>query len=516
MARTLIDGNTLRAARQAAKRGEKVEFRDTGAPGLAIRVKSSTPFWWWIHEKGKVQIAPMESFGADDIVHLRGLIQRLKQAAKDGADPKLLIAEFVGTGEKNLDEVVHKAGVRAGEWTWADMRDAYLEFVKATLADKTHQGHRNALGYKPGVLQTDFEPMNRLPVKSITEEHIQAVLDNIMKRGEHRGANWQQARLTHQAIRGAFKWAVAEGKAKSKLTRNVALLVRTPKKPTIDPTDARSKATAIPVLATPIELRNFAFEWMPQQRSIHNRVYWALMIQVLTGQRIASVLLAHDIEFVRVKGRPWRYVWALGPDKMGAYRLLPLPDVCSYFVHKAKLADRKGREGNKFLFPQLKRAKGQSSTDGFLSYSAVKNVYEKARAAGGPLPDTFAGTHDFRKAFTTHLSEWKRLGFDAKTSVETVTHSNEGRESVSQRIYNYDDLLAEKFKVLSAYEKMVVYAHKGGVSDEYDERMWDISGRYDEQFADYSDEEMDELETSMATSLKERAGEALVELEDDD
>lgn len=516
MVQVLIDGNTMRAARQAAKRGEKVDFRDTGTPGLAIRVKSKTPYWYWITDTTKAQIAPMETFGAEDIVQLRALIQRLKQAVKDGLDPKLLIAEFVVAHEKNLDDVVHKAGVRAGEWTWPDLRDAYLEYVKANLSGKTHQGHRNALGYRPGVLQTDFEPMNSLPVKSITEDHIQAVLDNIMQRGEFRGDNWQQARLTHQAIRGAFKWATGEGKGKSKLSRNVALLVRTPKKPTLDPTDVRSKATATPILATPLELHNFAFQWMPEQKSIHDRVYWALLIQMLTGQRIASVLLAHDIEFVPVTGRPWRYVWALGPDKMGAYRLLPLPDVCSYFVHKAKHADRKGREENKFMFPQIKRAKGLTTTDGFISYSAVKNVYEKARAAGGPLPDTFAGTHDFRKAFTTHLTEWKRLGFDAKTSVETVTHSNEGRESVSQRIYNYDDLLAEKFKVLRAYEKMVVYANKGGVSDEYDDRYWDISGAYDDEFVHYSDQQMNALQQSLEMPLPERAGRQLAGMEMDD
>lgn len=168
------------------------------------------------------------------------------------------------------------------------------------------------------------------------------------------------------------------------------------------------------------------------------------------------------------------------------------------------------------MFPQIKRAKGLTTTDGFISYSAVKNVYEKARAAGGPLPDTFAGTHDFRKAFTTHLTEWKRLGFDAKTSVETVTHSNEGRESVSQRIYNYDDLLAEKFKVLRAYEKMVVYANKGGVSDEYDDRYWDISGAYDDEFVHYSDQQMNALQQSLEMPLPERAGRQLAGMEMDD
>jgi hypothetical protein len=62
MATVRIDGNVMSAAKNAAKKSDAIEHRDTDAPGLAIRVKSGTAFFWCVTERFKVSIAPVGYF----------------------------------------------------------------------------------------------------------------------------------------------------------------------------------------------------------------------------------------------------------------------------------------------------------------------------------------------------------------------------------------------------------------------------------------------------------------------
>jgi hypothetical protein len=217
----------------------------------------------------------------------------------------------------------------------------------------------------------------------------------------------------------------------------------------------------------------------------------ALLLQLMTGQRISSVLSAFHIEFVRVPtslNRPWKYVWALGPDKMGAYRLLPLPDVASWCVWRMKA--KYAKDGNDFLFPQLKRRRDKngvmSDGDWHLSYTAAKKALHRARnLEDSPLPKSFKGTHDSRRCFISHLSEWKTLGFDDHMSVERITHANEGKETVRQKVYDTNPALADKFRVLKKWEDMFFDAMSSGESDR------DIQNSF--EFYDNEDRVLDEI-----------------------
>jgi integrase len=481
MVKVVINGNTFNAARGAAKRRENIEYRDQDTPGLMLRVRDGACQWFWAKRDGKVSLCRLGTIENDELEKLRTLVKRLKIEVAEDRDPKILVKSFIDAGGEDIQKAVDKAGVAAGEWIWETMRDRYLEYSKETHSKATYNGYRKAIGaYEKGILAGDFKCLCGMPIKSITPSDISGVLLSIQQRGKSKGkgANWNQMRLTHATIRSCFAWATSpEVYKNSQLTLNISLMVPVPKRPKKDATDARGKATFTAILASPLELHNFAFKWIVTDYECHPSIVNAIRLQLLTGQRIETVVSAHKSEFVRTPGRPWRYAWALGPDKQGAYRLLPLPDVASYTVHEMLTDEEFVVEENIHLFPPLRPDKGKTTdrAKGHLSYSAIKNAVVAARKEGGPLPSTFKGTHDHRRAFTTHLDDWKSLGFVDGKSVETVTHKNEGRESVSQSIYNYDEKLKEKFQVLQTYEDKILYAPTDGVRDEFHDKYWSLT-----------------------------------------
>lgn len=491
MARVRIDGNTMAAAKNAAKKKETVEYRDTDAPGLAIRVKSGTAFFWCLTETFKKQIGPVAYFTPEDLPTIRALIPKIKHAKKEGIDPSNLIAEVVG-GEKDVEKAEHKAGVKAGEWTWEVMRDKFLEHLKETGASKSYSNNISALGTDPkGALYDDFRPLHGMPVKSITPNDLAAVTRNIILRGRakenaRKDALYPQARLTHAAVQAVFAWAThPDNQHDSGLTLNLARLIKAPKRPKLEAKDLRPEDIIQAPLVTPKQIFQFGIRFCYDDPITKDCSRAALLLQILTGQRIATVLRSFKGQFIRTPDRPWAYVWALGPDKMGGFRALPLPEVASSVVYGQL---KRTREDNRYLFPQLKKGKGRDNRDGHLSDSTISDVTDRGRAAKGPLPKSFKGSHDFRRAFTTHLAEWKSFDFDAKESVELVTHRNEGAESVSQAVYNMNPLLREKFKVLKAYQDLLFKS---------------VDPKFDGDYSNYELEDAQEYEAMIGAQLGE-------------
>lgn len=74
--------------------------------------------------------------------------ERLSQEPRaidaDGGDPAAFLKEALRAA--SVEEAQAKAGVKAGEWTWENLRDTYLAYVKANKAADTYRGYRSALG----------------------------------------------------------------------------------------------------------------------------------------------------------------------------------------------------------------------------------------------------------------------------------------------------------------------------------------------------------------------------------
>lgn len=200
-----------------------------------------------------------------------------------------MIAEVVG-GEHDIEKAENKAGVKAGEWTWEIMRDAFLEHQKETAAYKSFRNNISVLGTDPnGALHKDFEPLAGVPAKSITPNDLAAVTRNNIQRGKlksdaTRTTNYPQARLTHAAIQAVFSWATHP----DCLTLNIARLVRAPKRPKLKARDLRPEDIVQAPLATPKQIYTFVFHWCYHDKLTKDCSRAALMLQALTGKRIAT------------------------------------------------------------------------------------------------------------------------------------------------------------------------------------------------------------------------------------
>lgn len=490
MVKILIDGNVMNAARRAAKKGEQIEYRDTLMPGLAIRVKSATPYFWWLNKNKRLQICPMSTFTPDDLQILRGLIPVLKKAHSEGEDLKSIVDQVVARGEKNPEDArktIHeKREVEDGNgWTWKMARDKYLESLKAENRNKSYSNNVSALGYhEGGQIGKDFTELLDMPMKSIQVKDLSAVLKRIRERGkksnpDNPNAGIPAAILCYSGIQAVFKFsASSENSSKSGLEQNIARLLEKPKKVGFDKNDPKARAAAIPMLVSVKQLRKLLTKdlWHEDIREPYRR---AIYLQALTGQRIQTVLSAHKNDFVRVGECRWDYVWRLGPDKMGAFRLLPLPKIASYAVFQSMVASR---EDNMYLFPQLRKRFASDEDDGSMHYSVIKDTLNSIKDAGTSLPADFAGTHDFRRAFITHLSsKWREFGFDTKDDIELITHKNEGRDTVAQSVYNKDDFIKQKYRVLEAYQDLIFdikHPDDLRVFDFYDEEAYALPEQY--------------------------------------
>jgi hypothetical protein len=476
-----IDHDVWKQAQADAMAGRDIDYRDKNTRGMAIRVRGGKAAWYVMTDAYKKRISGLPLFVPDKIYKksvekgnlddLQKLVIQVRELMEDGDEARVdAILSEINKGAPDARRAKEKVALSRGEiWTWEQMRDAYLEHVHGSLGFRSWEAMRSALGAAGKTVGEDFEPLMGRAAQSITTEHLNAVMKKMEarcaeKKDSTANTGLAQRKKVVQYFRTLFEWASEADSTQRRMSGvdvNIARLLKMPKAASVSSGKDRKKrgkarkqalATFKPMYARPSELAK-TFLWrIWEDVAAPDPAKIALLFQLLTGQRIGSVLTADHIEFVRVPAEretPWKYVWALGPDKQGAYRLLPLPDMASWCVYKLKKSH--ARDGNDFVFPQLRKSKGQGDAPGedgwTMHYSTVKEALARTRKLDNCLPKSFGGTHDSRRCFISHLSEWSVLKFADHMSVERVTHKNEGKETVRQKIYDKNPSLWDKYKV---------------------------------------------------------------------
>jgi integrase len=463
MASELLDGNTLRKVRNQLKKGETGIWRDTAAPGLAIRVFASKASWAIVTRDGKHKIADLGAFSDSDIPALRDLTVRARAYIKEGHSPDPLIAAFLRSKNKSVIEAGHDADVELGIGdTWEQVRDAFLaaaidpEDADVQIAKDTLRGYRSALGAVPGgAMEVDFEPIRGKNIAAITTRDLAAVTRNIRNRGKgHPGGKVRQANLTASALKACFEWYV---NTEDSLIEN-------------SPAQALKKTKALresSEIASPDAERTFNEDeiglfllGLDREPNFSKRL--ALQLQLFTGQRRLTPLVARKDSFVvhPYYGMTWR----LSGDKAKAWRVLPLPQQARIAVESALAL---GRENNPYLFPQQRRRRAGDGMDGHLSERSVSETLEKMREPGGTLHGLpfDPGTHDLRRSFVTimaprisnHTVSDRRL---MPEDIEMITHANEGRRSTASSVYDRSEYLDVKFAILEEWESICMAAYE--------------------------------------------------------
>lgn len=449
----VLDGNSIRRAVKAVEDRKDLILRDSLAPGLAIRVQKGSAAWTLITRETRLSIAPLGAFGKDDLGLLRDIVGRARVMLSEGEDPRPLFKAAVG--ERDATAAGAKADVAAGKvMRWEQLRDAYLGWALKNKAQDTHRGYRSALGAIPeSPIVADFKPLHGRAVTMITTHDLRLVRNNIVKRGQDASgkqvSNIRQAGLTVAALKAAFGWAV-EHFAETGLTVNPASELKKPeqKRPDVydDEDDDVASANERPLTLAEIGLIVLSLDSYP-----NNAARLALMLQLMTGQRRKTIVQAKRARFLETPD--YGTIWALGPDKSGKFRFIPLPDLAAATVKAALSA---GRGDSPWLFPQQRLRRAGDEGNGHMAERMLNEVLESLRKPGGALQSApWVATHALRKAFVSHLNRrLVALGLKDKAP-SMITRADEGRIGLDETTYDLDPLLPEKWKLMCEWDRLV-------------------------------------------------------------
>ncbi|MDX0494054.1 tyrosine-type recombinase/integrase [Sinorhizobium medicae] len=454
MASEYFSGHTLTKVRNMMKKGVdgQVMYRDKDTSGLAIKITKTGASWYYSTNKHNFQIAPFSSFGLDDLGILRELVVALRKEASKGRDLRVMVEAFAA-GHSVID-AGHLHAVEHGDGvTWEVARDYYLEWAALNKNKDTVRGYRSALGVNDG-LRADFEPIHGKPVASITTADLARVRNNIIQRGrngEAKGQGIRQANLTVAAIKACFTYII----------NNPDLGVSHNPARDLSKALERAKVVAGSEDKRALTQLEIGALWHALLSCRNETVRLILQLQLLTGQRRFTPTSAK--KSAMQMGGVYDCVWSM-EDKSHHWRKLPLPPLATSIVEQAM---RLTREDSDYLFPKQRPRRTGDDMNGHINERTVSDKIEEMRQPGGifEMMPWNVSTHDLRKTFTTivkpKMSQFELAGRPMlPREIEMITHSNEGRESVSEKVYDRNVYLDTKMSILAWWEAYVVEGYR--------------------------------------------------------
>lgn len=450
----IFTGHTFTKIKNLVKKGvsEPVVYRDGDTKGLAVKISKTGASWYYSTRISNLQIAPFNAFGLDDLSILRELVLELRREAAKGRDLSVLINAFAAghtvTDARHLHAVEHGDGV-----TWEVARDYYLEWCLLNKNKDTHRGYRSALGVTDG-LRADFAPIHGKPVASITTADLARVRNNVIQRGrngEAKGQGIRQANLTVAAIKACFTY----------ITNNPDLGLSTNPARDLSKALERAKVVAGSEDKRALTQLEIGALWHALLSCRNETVRLILQLQLLTGQRRFTPTSAKKNSMQM--GGAYDCVWSM-EDKSHHWRKLPLPPLATSIVEQAM---RLTRDDSDYLFPKQRPRRTGDVMNGHVNERTVSVAIEDMSLPGGvfeKMPWTVS-THDLRKTFTTivkpKMSQFELAGRPMlPREIEMITHSNEGRESVSEKVYDRNVYLDTKMSILKWWEDFVLEGYR--------------------------------------------------------
>ena len=448
-----FSGHTLTKVKNYLKKGVEKAFlfRDKDTSGLAVKVTPTGASWYLSTREINRQIADFSAFGLDDLPQLRALVVSLKQEHAKGRDVDPMIEAFASG--HSVSDAKHLHDAEHGDTlVWEAGRDEYLAWASDNKNKDTVRGYRSALGATAG-LAADFAPLHGKPLPSITTADLARVRNNIISRcrkEKGKGHGIRQADLTVAALKAAFKYFA--NRPELGLTSNPAGDLSK----ALERSVVSAKADQRPL--TQIELGAL---WHALLSCHNEQVRLILQLQLLTGQRRYTATAAMKNAF-QTDG-PYQCVWDM-EDKSHHWRKLPLPPVAASIIEQAQ---RLSRPDCYFLFPKQRPRRTGDDMNGHINERTVSEKIEDLRKPGGifeRMPFNVS-THDSRKTFTSVVSpkmsmfelEGRKL---SPKEIVIITHKNEGRETVSQKVYDRNVYLDVKLEILTWWQDYVMEGYR--------------------------------------------------------
>jgi integrase len=448
-----FSGHTLTKVRNMIKKGGSerlVVFRDSETKGLAIKVSKSGASWYFSTRDTNLHIARFLDFGLEDLSSLRELVVELKKEAAKGRDIKPMIDAFSARRSVSEARAIH--GLEHGDTiSWDVARDMYLDWAADNKNKDTVRGYRSALGVTVG-LHADFQPLHGKPLPSITTADLAQVRNNVIARcrdAHGKGRGIRQADLTVAALKAAFRYFVN--------TPSLGLKTN----PAADLSKALERSVKSTVEKRPLTQIELGAYWHALLSCSNETARLILQLQLLTGQRRFTPTSARKDAFQF--GGAYACVWGM-EDKTHSWRKLPLPPTAAGVVEQAL---RLARLDSEYLFPKQRIRRAGDDIEGHINERTVSEKIEDMRRPGGvfELMDWDVATHDMRKTFTSvmspKLSQFQLEGRPlSPREITIITHQNEGRETVSQKVYDRNSYLDVKFAILAFWERYVLEGYR--------------------------------------------------------
>jgi len=449
-----FSGHTITKVKNLEKKKieSPVVYRDSDTKGLAIKVSKTGASWYFSTRLSNLQIAPLSAFGKDDIPMLREFVAELRKEAAKGRDLSVMIQAFAAG--HSVIEAGHLHAVEHGDGvTWEVARDYYLEWAAINKNKDTVRGYRSALGVNAG-LHADFAPVHGKPVASITTADLARVRNNIIQRGRNgdaKGQGIRQANLTVAAIKACFTYVINNPDlgVSHNPARDLSKALERAK--VVEGSEDKRALTQLEIGAL----------WHALLSCRNETVRLILQLQLLTGQRRFTPTSAK--KSAMQMGGAYDCVWSM-EDKSHHWRKLPLPPMATLIVEQAM---RLTREDCDYLFPKQRPRRTGDDMNGHINERTVSDKIEEMRQPGGifeRMPWNVS-THDLRKTFTTivrpKMSMFELAGRPMlPKEIEMITHSNEGRESVSEKVYDRNVYLDTKMSILKWWEDFVMEGYR--------------------------------------------------------
>jgi integrase len=446
----IFTGHTFTKIKTQLKKGvaRVVVYRDRDVGGLAVRMTPKGANWYFSTRVTNIRIAAFEAFGLNDLPQLRALIVEVHKQLAQGREVRALVEAFEAGAKlpdaNNIQAVEYGEGV-----TWEVARDQYLAWALINKNVNTHRGYRSALGVNDG-LRDDFKPIHGKPIASITTADLARVRNSIVQRGREgtaKGQGIRQANLTVSALKACFKYAInnPDFDLKTNPARDLSKALER-----IVYTDSHQEIRGL----TQLELGAL---WYALLGCRNETARLILQLQLLTGQRRLTPTSAKKSAF-QFDGT-YACIWSM-EDKSHHWRKLPLPPLATSIV---KQATRLSRDDCDYLFPKQRPRRAGCEMNTHVNERTVSEQLEQFRKPGGifeKMPFNVS-THDLRKTFITVLkpkmSMFEMSGRPMEPrEIEIITHSNEGRQSVAEKIYDRNTYLDSKMSILKWWEDYVM------------------------------------------------------------
>jgi hypothetical protein len=443
MTGVLITANTVKAALEKAKRGEKSAVSDSQIRGLSIRTWTGGACKWSVRaidrrgiqrrfDLGAVVAGDTDTDTAITLKTARSRAFKVKELVAAGIEVAVQIAAWTaGVSVEKFERAETEKPVAS--WSWEVAKANFLKAVEDENRPETLRDYTSKLR-NPEIEEAFADRM----VSDIGRNEIMKTIDKIDEDDMRHGV--------HRTVRRMFNWlAESSRQDDTGVVQNLLLKTKPRKKKVVEigkPTEGMA-APAVVSSKAPPEVKLGRALVIARSGVLSERVGLGIQLLMGTLQRRRAVANADRWSFREYQGLPGEQAWFIPPyfRKSGSKRgknfhLVPCVSWCAEVVHRLdKMADC---DTTNWLFPTNRPGEGEEVVPVDVGYFNHGLQY---------MPGVDWPPHGVRYAFAKYGEKY--LGFE-KSEGKIILDHMEGtsNDDVTGMFYSDDEQIKRKREMM--------------------------------------------------------------------